>query len=200
MAPTTVTIWHLEQSSASALPAEPVPAPVGVDLAVVRAERIGPEFARFLYTAVGGVWHWTDRLDWSYADWEKWLSVEGTETWVAWASGTPAGYVQLEPHDDGVVEVVYFGLLPAFIGRGLGSHLLDLGLRRAWDLADRHPARPETRRVIVQTCSLDGPAALRTYRSRGFDVARTETVEKSVGEAPGPWPDSGYRHGARSAV
>ncbi|WP_042369070.1 GNAT family N-acetyltransferase [Streptacidiphilus neutrinimicus] len=200
MALTTVTVWHLEQGSPSALPAEPVPAPAGVDLAVVRAELIGPEFARFLYTAVGGVWHWTDRLAWSHADWEKWLSVPGTETWVAWVSGTPAGYVQLAPRGEGVVEVVYFGLLPAFIGRGLGGHLLDLGLRRAWDLAERHPSLPATRRVIVETCSLDGPAALRNYRSRGFELARTETVHKPVGEAPGPWPGSGYGHRAPSTV
>ncbi|WP_042386022.1 GNAT family N-acetyltransferase [Streptacidiphilus melanogenes] len=193
---TTVTVWHLEQGALSALPAEPVPAPAGRGLAVVRAELIGPEFARFLYTAVGGVWHWTDRLEWTHADWEKWLAVPGTETWVAWVSGTPAGYVQLAPREEGVVEVVYFGLLPAFIGRGLGGHLLDLGLRRAWDLADRHPSLPTTRKVVVETCSLDGPAALHNYRSRGFTLARTETVEKPVGEPPGPWPGSGYGHTA----
>ncbi|MEY9875002.1 GNAT superfamily N-acetyltransferase [Streptacidiphilus sp. MAP12-33] len=192
---TPVTVWHLEQASAAALPAEPVPAPAGLDLDVVRAEAIGPEFARFLYTAVGGVWNWVDRLGWSYADWEKWLGAPGTETWVAWVSGSPAGYVQLAPHGDGAVEVVYFGLLPAFIGRGLGGHLLDRGLRRAWDLAERHPALPATRTVIVETCSLDGPAALANYRARGFTLARTETVEKAVGEAPGPWPGSGFSLG-----
>jgi GNAT superfamily N-acetyltransferase len=133
-------------------------------------------------------------LAWTYADWEKRLAVKGAETWVAWVSGTPAGFVQLEPRDEGVVEVVYFGLLPAFIGRGLGGHLLDLGLRHAWDLADRHPSVPATRKVIVETCSLDGPAALRNYLSRGFDLVRTDTLEKPVGEPPGPWPDSGYHH------
>jgi GNAT superfamily N-acetyltransferase len=190
-----VTTWHLAQDSPAALPAEPVPAPQGLDLAVVRAELIGPEFARFLYTAVGGIWHWTDRLGWSYQDWADWLTTAGLETWVAWVSGTPAGFVQLEPHREqreGEVEVAYFGLLPAFIGRGLGSHLLDLGLRRAWDLADRHPGLPPTRLVTVHTCSLDGPAALRTYCSRGFEPVRTETAGQSIGEAPGPWPGSRY--------
>ncbi|MEZ0066760.1 GNAT superfamily N-acetyltransferase [Streptacidiphilus sp. MAP12-20] len=194
---TTITTWHLAQTSAAALPPEPVPAPEGLDLSVVRAEAIGPEFARFLYTAVGGVWNWRDRLAWSYEQWAKWLAVEGTETWVAWVSGTPAGYVQLEPRraeevSEGEVEVIYFGLLPAFIGRGLGSHLLDLGLRRAWDLATRHPSLPSTRLVTVHTCSQDGPAALRTYKSSGFELVRAETAEQPVGEAPGPWPGSGF--------
>ncbi len=191
----TVTTWHLEQTSPQDL--RPAPAPEGLDLRLVRAEEIGPEFARFLYTAVGGPWHWTDRLPWSYRQWADWLAQDDVETWVAWVAGTPAGYVQLEPHPErgtgsgtegGEVEVAYFGLLPAFLGRGLGRHLLGYGLARAWDLADRHPARPRTRRVTVHTCSLDGPAALRTYESRGFRLFRTETHEQPAAPAPGPWP------------
>ena len=185
----TVTTWHLEQTSAGDL--RPVPAPEGLDLRLVRADGIGPEFARFLYTSVGGPWHWTDRLPWTYRAWQEWLAKDGLETWVAWVSGSPAGYVQLEPHPEGLVEVAYFGLLPGFIGRGLGAHLLSHGLARAWDLADRHPARPATRRVTVHTCSLDGPAALRTYESRGFRLFRTETAEQSAAPTPGPWPGAG---------
>ena len=186
----TVTTWHLEQTSPQDL--RPVPAPAGLDgLLLVRAEGIGPEFARFLYTAVGGPWTWTDRLPWTYREWADWLDRDGVETWVAWVSGTPAGYVQLEPHADGEAEVAYFGLLPAFIGRGLGRHLLGYGLARAWDLAERHPALPPTRRVTVHTCSLDGPAALRTYESRGFRLFRTETAEQPAAPAPGPWPGAG---------
>lgn len=183
---TTVTTWFLEQSSPA--DAVPAPAPAGVPLQVVRAEGIGPEFARFLYTAVGGPWTWTDRLPWTYRQWQEWLDRDGVETWVAHVAGTPAGFVQLEPHGAGTVDVAYFGLLPAFIGRGLGRHLLGFGLARAWDLADRHPALPATRLVTVNTCSLDGPAALRTYRSAGFTVVRTTTAEKPAVPAPGPWP------------
>lgn len=187
----TVTTWHLAQASAAEL--RPVPAPEGLALRVERAEQIGPEFARFLYTAVGGPWNWTDRLPWTHRQWREWLNTDGLETWVAWVHGTPAGYVQLEPHQDGEVEVVYFGLLPDFIGRGLGRHLLGHGLARAWDLADRHSALAPTGRVTVHTCSLDGPAALRTYQAAGFQLARTETAEQPAGAAPGPWPGAGPR-------
>ncbi|MFD9129503.1 GNAT family N-acetyltransferase [Kitasatospora sp. NPDC059571] len=186
----TVTTWHLEQTSPDDL-VRPVPRPGERELPVVRAERTGPEFARFLYTAVGGPWSWTDRLPWTYRQWQEWLAKSGVETWVAWVDGTPAGYVQLEPHPEGEVEVVYFGLLPDFIGQGLGSRLLADGLARAWDLADRHPGCPPTRRVTVHTCSLDGPAALRTYRARGFRVVRTETAEQPAAPAPGPWRGAG---------
>ena len=46
------------------------------------------------------------------------------ETLVLYVAGTPAGYVELEVQPDDNVEVAYFGLLPRFIGEGLGRYLL----------------------------------------------------------------------------
>src|SRR5690606_24464574 len=87
-----VTTWYLEQTHPDDLrPARP-PAQ---DVRIVRAEIPSPEFSRFLYTAVGGDWRWTDRLPWSWRQWKEWLDRPGTETWVAWLRGTPAGYVEL---------------------------------------------------------------------------------------------------------
>ncbi|WP_371477324.1 GNAT family N-acetyltransferase [Kitasatospora sp. NBC_00315] len=182
----SVTTWHLEQSSADEV--RPGRAPADLGLSLVRAESAGPEFARFLYTAVGGAWSWTDRLPWTYRQWEQHLAREGVEIWVAWVHGSPAGFAELEPHADGVVEIAYFGLLPAFVGRRIGGHLLGRTLQRAWDLAERHPTLPGTRLVTVHTCSLDSPAALRNYEARGMRVCRTETAEQQIGTAPGPWP------------
>ncbi|GLW07931.1 N-acetyltransferase [Microtetraspora sp. NBRC 13810] len=181
-----VTTWHLEQTA----PGDLLPAkPPRIEASVIRAEVPSPEFNRFLYTAVGGPWHWTDRLTWNLAQWEQWLNRPGMETWVAWHRGTPAGYVQLEAQDSGVVEITNFGLMPFAIGRGLGGHLLAEGTARAWDLASRWPLREATRRVWVHTCSLDGPGALPNYQARGFRVFRTETAERAVAaDPPGPWP------------
>ena len=49
------------------------------------------------------------------------------------------------------VEIAYFGLLPAFHGRGWGGALLEHALRRGFELGSR---------VWVHTCTLDGPHAL----------------------------------------
>jgi ribosomal protein S18 acetylase RimI-like enzyme len=182
-----VTTWYLEQDSPGALRPSPVP-PAAAGVSVVRAEEAYPAFSRFLYTAVGGDWTWTDRLPWTHRRWEEYLGRPGTETWVAWVRGTPAGYVELSPTGPGEVEIAYFGLVPAFHGRGLGGHLLSVGLARAWDLAGRWPELEPTRRVWVHTCSQDGPAALRNYRSRGMRLYDTRTADEPVRQAPGPWP------------
>ncbi|MEV7110168.1 GNAT family N-acetyltransferase [Streptomyces anulatus] len=180
-----VTVWSLEQTSPADL--RPAAVPEG-DLRIVRSEVVLPEFSRFLYSAVGGDIHWTDRLGMSYAQWQEALERPGAETWVAYENGTPAGYVELDPQDDGVVEIMYFGLIPAFRGRRIGGHLLSYGVARAWDLAERWPERPATKRVWLHTCSKDGPHAMDNYLRRGFRLFDTKTEVEPDVATPGPWP------------
>ncbi|QGV77922.1 GNAT family N-acetyltransferase [Streptomyces ficellus] len=181
----TVTTWSLEQTSVADL--RPAAAPSG-DVRIERAEVPSPEFSRFLYSAVGGDIRWTDRLGLSYAQWEEILGRPGVETWVAYDRGTPAGYVELDAQDDGVVEIVYFGLIPAFRGRRIGGHLLSYGAARAWDLAERWPGRTPTKRVWLHTCSLDGEHAMANYVRRGFALFDTRVTEEPDTANPGPWP------------
>ncbi|MBD0838458.1 GNAT family N-acetyltransferase [Streptomyces sp. TRM68416] len=180
-----VTTWSLEQASpADLLPAD---APDG-DVRIVRAEVPSPEFSRFLYASVGGDVRWTDRLGWTYAQWQEYLDRPGVETWVVYDRGTPAGYMEFVPQDDGVVEIVQFGLIPAFRGRRLGGHLLAYGTARAWDLADRWPGLSQTKRVWLHTCDLDGEHAMDNYRRRGFQLFDTKVEEEPVRPLTGPWP------------
>jgi GNAT superfamily N-acetyltransferase len=103
------------------------------------------------------------------------------ETWVAYLAGTPAGYFELEAQAEGNVEITYFGLLPQFIGRGLGGPLLTATVERAWAMG--------ARRVWVHTCSLDHPSALPGYQARGFRVFEVEHAEQDLPDTPpGPWP------------
>ncbi|WP_344393669.1 GNAT family N-acetyltransferase [Streptomyces vastus] len=180
-----VTTWSLEQTS----PADLLPAaePAG-DIRIVRSEVPSPEFSRFLYTSVGGDIHWTDRLGWTYAQWQEDLERPGVETWVAYERGTPAGYVQLQGQAEGVVEIVHFGLIPAFRGRRIGGHLLSYGVARAWDLAERWPGRPPTKRVWLHTCSKDGEHAMDNYLRRGFRLFDTKVAEEPDIASAGPWP------------
>lgn len=140
-----------------------------------------PELNRFFYTAIGGDWFWVDRLAWTYDQWRAWLERPALETWVLSVSGTPAGYFELEGPIQGSVEIVYFGLIPQFTGRGLGGHLLTLAVERAWQKG--------AARVWLHTSSFDGAAALSNYQKRGFRLYKTEESTKELpDESPGPWP------------
>ncbi|MEU6736403.1 GNAT family N-acetyltransferase [Streptomyces physcomitrii] len=181
----TVTTWSLEQNS----PDEQRPASAPrEEVRIVRAEVPSAEFSRFLYTAVGQDVRWTDRLGLPYEQWQREISGPGAETWVAYVRGTPAGYAELAAREEGVVEIVYFGLIPAFRGRGIGGHLLGIAVARAWDLAGRHPGLPPTKRVWLHTCSKDGPHAMDNYLRRGFTLFDTAVTEEPDTADPGPWP------------
>jgi GNAT superfamily N-acetyltransferase len=173
-----IEITYLEMTS----PADLRPArPPAVDFPIRRARVACPELNRFLYTAVGGDWFWIDRLSWSYDRWLAWLSRPEVETWIGYLEETPAGYFELERQAGGNVELSYFGLLPRFIGRGLGGALLTRAIERAWEVG--------AARVWVNTCDLDGPASLGNYQARGFRIFKTERLEKDFpAETPGPWP------------
>ncbi|MFE3457892.1 GNAT family N-acetyltransferase [Nocardiopsis aegyptia] len=171
----TTTTWYLESTA----PSDLVPArepEAGRDVRFVRCGVPSPDFSRFLYESVGRDWQWTDRLAWSRERWRAWVERPGSETWVLYEHGTPAGFAELDAQPEGDVEIAYFGLLPGFLGRGLGGHMLTRTLRRAWDLAERWPDREPTRRVWVHTCTLDGEHALANYRARGLRVYR-ETAD-----------------------
>lgn len=190
-----VTTWWLEQTAPEDLRVARLPRPES-GVRVERAEVPSPEFSRFLYASVGQDVTWTDRLPWTYDRWRKYLDRPGVETWVAYEFGTPAGFIELNAADaqdrggEESVEISYFGLLPAFRGRGIGGHLLSYGTARAWDLAARWPQRPGTKRVWLHTCTKDGQHARANYERRGFTVYRDELTEERAVPTPGPWPNA----------
>lgn len=163
-----VTTWYLEMT---ARPRRSRATPAGV--AVERIERPTAAIYRPLYDTVGGPWHWVDRRKLSDASLERIVCdprVEVHRLASVPAPGELAGYYELDRRVDGACELAYFGLAPAWIGRGLGGWLLEEAVQRAWDGA---PSR-----VHVHTCSLDHPRALAGYERGGFrvvDVVETVT-------------------------
>jgi len=172
-----VTTWHLEMLAPGQLRPAAAPEP---EPRLVRAGISSPPLNRFLYTSVGGAWHWVDRLPWTWQRWMEWLDRPTHQTWVMYVDGTPAGYFELDRQGEDV-EIAYFGVMPQFIGRKLGGWLLTRTIEQAWGMG--------ARRVWVHTCSLDHPYALANYQARGMTVYREETALKDVADvAPGPWP------------
>ncbi len=164
-----VTVTYLEMASREELqPAAPPPQPVAL-------ERLGPDSAqviRSIYLAIGAPHGWTSRPSWSTPEWEQRLRHPGVQVWLARVDERPAGLVELEAEPGGDTEIVVFGLLPELVGRGLGGHLLEQGIRLAWDV-DR-PDGDKTARVWLHTSSHDHPHAMRNYERRGFTAYREE--------------------------
>lgn len=145
-------------------PHDPVAPPRG-DLRLEHVARPSVAFYRDLYDAVGADWHWTERRLMPRADLAALLADPQVELWVLWAADAPAGFAEIDRRDAKDIQLAYFGLLPGFIGRGLGRLLLDRIVRIMWQ------SGPE--RIRVHTCDLDHPRALPLYRSQGFRVRAT---------------------------
>src|SRR3954463_4320022 len=95
-------------------------APPREGLVVVHARRPTVSYYRFLYDAVGRDYDWTSRKKLSDAELAALLNDPRLEVHVLTADGAPAGFAELDRRTEGEIELVQFGLLPAFIGQGLG--------------------------------------------------------------------------------
>lgn len=163
-----VDVFYLELRKP---PEQPVPPPQD-DLRVVHLPSPTVAQYRELYNAVGGDYYWLSRRKMSDPDLLRLLQDPGNEVHVLQVAGEPAGFAEWDrrqPHD---VELVQFGLLPAFIGKGLGSWFLHQVIERVWSEG------PD--RFWLHTCSLDHPNALRTYHRAGFVEYRREQIRREL--------------------
>ncbi len=164
-----VRITSLEMLARPARPSAPIPAALRIE----RAIRPSVAFYRFLYDTVGESWLWALRRRWSDDKLAATVHDPAVEVWILSVDGQPAGYAELDRRVPEQVELAYFGLMPTFVGRGFGPHLLRFAIDRAWDA--------DPRRLWVHTSSFDHPAALGLYKRSGFEVFK---VEDGVEEDP----------------
>jgi GNAT superfamily N-acetyltransferase len=125
-------------------------------------------FNRDLYFRVGEQWDWIDRRPWTADQWKDYATDPELRTFAGSYDEAIAGYYELRRDDQGGIEIAYFGLLPEFIGRGLGGALLTRAIEEAWRTSPMLP------RVWVHTCNRDHPQALANYQARGMVVYKVE--------------------------
>lgn len=141
-------------------------------LALLRLAAPSVAFYRYLYAAVGEPWFWYERRLKSDEELAAEIGAKGIEISVLYADGEPAGYVEMDYRESALrsesgVNIAYFGLVPHFIGHGLGVFLLGRAVEEAW--------RRGPKRLWVHTCTLDHPRALRLYQRTGFVPYKQET-------------------------
>jgi GNAT superfamily N-acetyltransferase len=171
-------ITYLEMREKPSAP--PVPAPSIGRLALMRAEGCTVSFYRYLYETVGTPWLWFERRLLDDAVLAAQIQKPTTEIFVLHVGGVPAGYFELDAAAPEATELCYFGLIPEFIGRGLGPFLLRAAIDRAW-------SRP-IRRLWVHTRAYDHPKALGHYQRAGFVVYDRRTLRFEDPRARGILP------------
>lgn len=157
-------ITHLEMREAPRLPHRPLPAG---KVAFLHAEKPTISFYRYLYETVGGPWLWWERCAMSDAELAAIVHDDYVEVYVLYVNGVPAGYGELDRREMPAIELAFFGLIPDFIGHGLGPTLLQWMIEQAWT------HEPDV--LTVHTCTLDHPRALGLYQKLGFSPVRQET-------------------------
>ena len=165
----TARITHLEMERTPPLR---VAAPIGIRLALMRPHRITLPFYRFLYEQVGKPHHWLLRRNATDDDLAAAIHSPMTEIEVLYADGSPAGFYELALDElPEAVEIRYFGLTPQAQGRGLGRFLLSEAIFSGFAHASR--------KLRIQTNTLDSPRALQLYQKMGFSTVgwSEETVE-----------------------
>ena len=121
-------------------------------LAVIHAKKPSVAYYRFLYDGVGRDYDWTSRKKLSDAELAALLNDPRLEVHVLMAEGVPAGLAELDRRVEGEIELVQFGLMPEFIGQGLGRYFLRWAIDKAWGYGPR--------RFWLHTDTEDHPAAL----------------------------------------
>jgi GNAT superfamily N-acetyltransferase len=136
---------------------------------------------RSTYDRIGAPFDWQGRRTgadvWSLERWAARLSQPGVHAWIARVGDEVAGMVELEVRPEGDVEIVVFGLVPEFVGRGFGAHLLTAATELAWNA---EPLDAPVRRVWLHTSSRDHPHARPNYERRGFRAFRTEQRRREI--------------------
>ena len=161
-----VTVTFLEMHEPNELPVplpntyfELLPKPVSVN-----------EYRKYYY-GVGEKHFWLDRMVMPDMELFEKINATNVEIFLFYVNEEVAGYIEFVKEEK-YVEILYFGLMPAFIGKGYGNYFLQWVIAKAWSY------KPDW--IQLNTCTLDHPNALITYKKAGFTQVRTEVHQRRI--------------------
>ena len=163
-----VTVYYLEMLAH----AQRSVSPPRDGLVVLYARTPSVPYYRFLYDAVGKNYNWLSRRKLSDTDLAAILGDPANELYVLHVDGSPAGFAELDRRQPDEVELVQFGVMPEFIGQGLGKWFLQWTIDKAWSY--------EPKRFWLHTCTLDHPAAVPLYKKAGFVQVKEEAIRREL--------------------
>jgi GNAT superfamily N-acetyltransferase len=156
-----VTVVFLRMNTRPARPMAMPPAGV-----IVRKERLDLPTYRALYARIGAPYLWWLRRIMPDELLKRHLASPALAIHVMRIDGEIAGFFETDASSWPDVNLNYFGLVPEFIGRGLGSLLLDMAVDSVFN------GSVGLRGMTVNTCTADHPRALPNYIKAGFTEFR----------------------------
>lgn len=163
--PVQVTFLEMHEQPANTVPAafamqfELLPKPIEVN-----------EYRNYYY-GVGKQWYWLDRMVMDDRLLYEKINAPNVDIYVLHIEEQVAGFAEFVKEKD-YVEILYFGLLPSFIGKGYGNYFLQTVIQTAWSYQPKH--------IQLNTCTLDHPNAINVYKKAGFKEVSTATEERRV--------------------
>ena len=130
---------------------------------------IEPSEYRRIYYSVGEKWDWLDRMVMPDEELDKKINADNTDIFLFYVNDQEAGFAEFV-RESSFVEILYFGLIPEFIGKGYGKYFLKWVIAQAWSY------KPEW--IQLNTCTLDHPNAIGVYKNAGFTEVRKEVQER----------------------
>ncbi|MEW9808031.1 GNAT family N-acetyltransferase [Mesorhizobium sp. ZMM04-5] len=134
--------------------------PANLNVALMKTRDMPLHYYRYLIDRVGRKWHWVNVLRLSDEELAAKIAAPGRDIRVLYLDGAPAGFFDINPFSPDETEIAYFGMMEHATGLGLGRWFLGAAIEAAWATGPRQ--------IVVQTCTLDHPAALPLYQKLGF--------------------------------
>jgi GNAT superfamily N-acetyltransferase len=129
------------------------------------------EVYRNYYYGVGEKFNWLDRMVMPDDELYQKINADGTDIYIMFINGDAAGFAEFVKEKE-FTEILYFGLFPDYVGKGLGSAFLHWVIEQAWSYQPKW--------IQLNTCSLDHPGALPVYKKAGFIPVRTEIQQRKM--------------------
>ena len=138
------------------------------NLTLQEAERPDIQLYRHIYDQIGRPYHWVNRRYISDYMLKQILHHPKNHVFYLYENDQIIGFTEVNARRFPLIELVFVGLKESAIGKGYGKGLLHHTLDFIWSQT------PE--RVIIQTNTLDNPAALNLYQKSGFTPFDREEV------------------------
>ena len=162
--PVTVTFLEMHET-------KQLPVPLNETRFELLTKPVSVEEYRKHYYGVGEKHFWLDRMVMQDKELIEKINGSNVDIFLFYINNKVAGYIEFVK-EERFVEILYFGLMPEFIGKGYGKYFLQWVIAKAWSY------QPEW--IQLNTCTLDHPNALGSYKKAGFKEVKTEIHQRRI--------------------